>query len=335
MTLNYKQILTYFSSIAYHHEQIRSFGLGDLTQLTNDVTTKQERRYPTLYVVPDDTEFNENHIHYNFNVVIADQINEDLSNQRDVMNDTLAIAMDIWTVFWQSYTEQYGDFSDIVVGDWNASVEPFLEKYQTVLGGWTLRIRLSAPFDYDSCHLPIDYNLNFPQDESFSSYEQIILDWEQFALAHKQVNSFGFGDITQLTDDVITKVEPLYPRLYFQPQTASIGQNQMDIKWLVTICDKVDDDLSNQQDVWSDTLEIAKDLYSKAYLSDYDVAWDALLTPWFQETQSVLAGWTFVMTIQQKFDFNRCVLPITPFANLTWEEVAQLWKDVENKWKNV
>jgi hypothetical protein len=109
----------------------------------------------------------------------------------------------------------------------------------------------------------------------------------------------------------------------------------MDINWLVTICDKVDDDLSNQQDVWSDTLEIAKDLYSKAYLSDYDVAWNSQLTPWFQETQSVLAGWTFTMTIQQKFDFNRCVLPIRPFVSLTWEQVAQLWKDVENKWKNV
>ena len=335
MTLNYKQILTYFSSIAYHHEQIRSFGFGDLTQLTNDVTTKQERHYTTLYVVPENTEFNQNHIHYNFNVVIADQINADLSNQRDVMSDTLAIAMDVWTVFWQSYTEEYGAFSEIIVGDWDASVQPFLERSQTVLGGWTLHIKMSAPFDYNSCDLPINYNFNFPQDESFSSYEQIVVDWEQFAAAHKQVRSFGFGDITQLTDDVITKVEPLYPRLYFQPETTTFSPNHMHITWRVIICDKVEEDLSNQQDVWSDTLEIAKDLYAKAYLSDYDIEWNANLIPWFQETQSVLAGWTFTMNVQQKFDYNRCTLPIRPFVSLTWEQVAQLWKDVENKWKNV
>jgi hypothetical protein len=335
MTLNYKQILTYFSSIAYHHEQINSFGVGDLTQLINDVTTKQEPHYTRMYVVPEVVEFNQNHIHFNFNVIIADQIEDDLSNQREVMSDTLAIAMDVWTVFWQSYTQEYGDFSQIIVGDWDAQCQPFLERFQTVLGGWTLNIKMSAPFDYNSCDLPISPNYNFPQDESFSSYEQIVLDWEQFAAAHEQVRSFGYGDITQLIDDNITKQTPLFPRLYFQPETTRFSPNHMHITWRVIICDIVDDDLSNQQDVWSDTLEIAKDLYAKAYLSDYDIEWDANLEPWFQETQTVLAGWTYTMNVQQKFDYNRCTLPIRPFVNYTWEEMVMLWKEVENKWKNV
>lgn len=336
MTLNYKQILTYFSSIAYHHEQINSFGFGDLTQLINDVNTKQEPHYTRMYVVPEGVEFNQNHIHYNFNVIISDQINEDLSNQREVMSDTLAIAMDVWTVFWQSYTEASGGFSEIIVGDWDASAQPFLERFQTVLGGWTLRIKMSAPFDYNSCNLPIQSGFTFPQDESYSSYEQIILDWEQFADAHEQINSFGFGDITQLIDDNITKQTPEFPRLYFQPETTTLSPNHMHITWRVTICDIVDDDLSNQQDIWSDTLEIAKDLYAKAYLSDYDIEWNADLSPWFQETPTVLAGWTYTMNVQQKFDYNRCVLPIDTFAKgLTWEDLAKLWKKVNNEWKNV
>jgi hypothetical protein len=336
MTLNYKQILTYFSSIAYHHEQINSFGFGDMTQLINDVNTKQEPRYTRMYVVPDGVVFNENHIHYNFNVIISDQINEDLSNQREVMSDTLAIAMDVWTVFWQSYTEASGEFSNIIVGDWDAAVQPFLEKFQTVLGGWTLQIKLSAPFDYNSCNLPIQSGFTFPQDESYSSYEQIILDWEQFADAHEQINSFGYGDITQLIDDNTTKKTPLFPRLYFQPETTTLGTNHMHITWRVIICDIVDDDLSNQQDIWSDTLEIAKDLFAKSYLSDYDVEWNADLVPWFQETPTVLAGWTLTMNVQQKFDYNRCTLPIDTFAiGLTWEDLAKLWKKVNNEWKNV
>ena len=334
--ITYKQIITYFSSIAYHHEQITSFGVGDYTQLVNDIQTKETRRYTAMYIVPQNVELNEYHIHFNFNVVIADQINEDLSNQRDVMSDTLQIAQDVWTIFWQSYTQEQGAFSNIIVGDWDASIEPFLEISETVLGGHTLHIKLSIPFDYTSCGLPILDDYTFPQDESFSSYEQIIQDWENFADLHEQVNSFGFGDITQLVDDNITKQAPLYPRLYFIPDTTQLQENHIHMKWRVIICDVVNEDLSNQVDIWSDTLEIAKDLYSKAYLSDYEVDWNASLSPWFQKTETVLAGWEFIMSVNQKYDYNRCILPTDSFINqLTWEELNELWRQVYQKWKSV
>ena len=312
-TITYKQIITYFSSIAFHHEQIKSFGFGDLKQLTNDVITKQEPQYVRMYIVPENVEFNQNHIHYNYNVIIMDKLEDDLSNQREVMSDTLAIAMDVWTVFWQSYQAQYGDFSEIIVGDWEPQVQPWLENFETVLCGWTLHIKMSAPFDYNSCNLPLNPNYSFSQDQSFSSWEQIVQDWENFSNAHEQIRSFGVGDIKQLTNDVITKKEPLYPRIYFVPDMARFNPNHMHITWKVIICDIVNSDLSNQQEVWSDTLEIAKDFYAKAYLSDYDVEWDANLDPWFEETETGLAGWTLTISVQQKFDYNRCVLPVSLF----------------------
>jgi hypothetical protein len=334
--MNYKQLLTYWSSIAYHHEQINSFGFGDITQCTNDLTTKQEPKYTRMYIVPENVELNQNHIHYNFNVIIMDKIEDDLSNQAEVMSDTLSIVMDVWTVFWQSYTYEQGDFSKIIVGDWEPHTTPFLERFETLLGGWTLNIKMSAPFDYSTCGLPIDPNYSFPQDQSYSSYRQILSDWESFADAHEQIRSYGFGDEHQLTNDIDTKVEPLYPRIYFVPEKARLNPNHMHITWHVIICDKVEDDLSNQQDVLSDCLEIAKDFYAKAYLSDYDVEWDANLNPWLEETETILAGWTLTISVQQKFDYNRCVLPITSFADgITWEELAQLWRLEAQKWMEV
>ena len=335
-TITYKQILTYFSSIAYHHEQISSFGFGDIKQCTNDIITKKEPHYTRMYVVPETVEFNQNHIHYNFAVIIMDKVEEDLSNLQEVMSDTLEIAMDIWTVFWQSYQAQYGDFSEIIVGDWEPDTHPFTERFETILGGWTMHIKMSAPFDYNSCDLPLSPNYTFPQDESFSAYEQILLDWKLFSEAHEQIRSWGFGDSKQLTNDIITKVEPLYPRLYFVPNKTRFNPNHMHITWTVIICDKIEEDLSNQQDVLSDTLEIAKDFYAKAYLSDYEVEWDATLSPWLENTETVLAGWTFDISVQQKFDYNRCVLPITTFLpGLTWEQLAELWSNVNKEWKNV
>ena len=110
----------------------------------------------------------------------------------------------------------------------------------------------------------------------------------------------------------------------------------MHINWHVIICDKVEDDLSNQQDVLSDCLEIAKDFYSKAYLSDYDLEWGAILNPWLEETETILAGWTLTISVQQKFDYNRCVLPITTFSTgITWEELEKLWKNVNQEWDSV
>lgn len=336
ININYKQILTYFSSIAYHHEQIRSFGFGDLTQCTMDVNTKQSPRYVRLYIVPQTVEFNQNHIHYNFAVVVMDKVEDDLSNLQEIMSDTLEIIQDIWTVFWQSYTQQYGNFSNIIVGDWEPDTHPFTERFDDVVAGWTMHIKMSAPFDYNSCDLPIQSGFTFPQDESFSAYYQILKDWQDFADAHEQVRSWGFGDATQLTMDVITKQEPKYPRLYFVPNKTRLNPNHMHITWTIIVCDKVEEDLKNQGEVLSDTLEIAKDFYSKAYLSDYDVEWNALLEPWLERGDTVLAGWTFDISVQQKYDYNRCVLPMTSFAEgVTWEELAELWRREAQKWADV
>jgi hypothetical protein len=336
ININYKQILTYFSSIAYHHEQIKSFGFGDLAQCTMDVNTKQEPRYVRMYVVPQQVEFNENHIHYNYAIVIMDKVEDDLSDLQNVMSDTLEIIQDIFTVFWQSYTQQQGNFSEIVVGDWDPDVTPFTERFDSVVAGWTMNIRLSAPFDYNSCNLPIEDGFSFPQDETFSGYYQIIKDWQQFSDAHEQIRSWGFGDATELTMDVITKKEPLYPRMYFVPNKTKLSPNHMHITWTVIVCDKVEEDLKNQPEVLSDTLEIAKDFFAKSYLSDYDVEWDAILNPWLERADTVLAGWTFDINVQQKYDYNRCVLPMTNFSpDLTWEELDKLWRRVEEQWSKV
>lgn len=334
--INYKQILTYFNQIAYAHEQIRSFGIGDFTQLTNDITTKQEPRYPRLYIIPSNVTFNENQISYDFEVMVYDKVEEDLSNLDEVLSDNLEIITDIWTVFWQSYNCQQGNFSNIVVGNLDPEVTSWTERFETVLAGWTMHLTLVAPFDYNSCVLPIQTGFTFPQDESFSSYYQILQDWKEFANAHEQINSFGFGDETQLTNDILTKVEPLYPRIYFVPNKTRLQSNHMHITFRVIVCDKLEDDLSNQQDVLSDCLEICKDFYAKAYLSDYDLDWNAQLTPWLEETESILAGWVLTVSIQQKFDYNRCVLPIDNLCEgITWEELNELWKLVAQQWAEV
>ena len=68
--INYKQLLADFASIAYHHEQIRSFGFGDLPQITNDIETDKEPLYTKMYIVPGNIVFNQNQITYQLNLLI-------------------------------------------------------------------------------------------------------------------------------------------------------------------------------------------------------------------------------------------------------------------------
>jgi hypothetical protein len=42
-------------------------------------------------------------------------------------------AKEVWTIFYQSYTAQQGDFAWIIQGDWDAQLVPFTERFETIL----------------------------------------------------------------------------------------------------------------------------------------------------------------------------------------------------------
>jgi hypothetical protein len=334
--VNYKQIIQDLSGIAYHNPQINSFGYGDITQLTMDIETKQEPVYTKMYVVPGQTVLAQNRLDYNFSIIICDIINADLSNQEDVMSDTLETVKDVWTILYQSYTETYGGFSIDYEPLWSSPAEPFLERYETLLGGWTLNITIEQPFDYNTCVLPIS-GLTLPDSVNEVNYKLILDDLKEIARAHEQINSYGFGDVAQLTLDIETEKEPLYTRMWIVPGQATLAQNEMIYNFQVIITDVINDDLSNQRDVMSDGLEICKDIFTVLYLSEYESEWNATCDPFLERFETVLGGWTMNLQLTQPFDYNRCVLPELPFTtpNKKWYEVAELWNTISTVWRKV
>jgi len=330
---NYKQIIQDLSGMAYYHPQINSFGYGDITQITMDIETEQEPVYTKMYVVPGNVRLDENRLLYDFSIIILDRINEDYSNQRDVMSDTLEISKDIFTIIYQSYRPEYGDFSLFYTPEWGPSVTPFLEAYETILGGWTMNITLEQPFDYNICVLPIYSGFTLPVSTNLVNYKQVIEDLEDFANNHEQINSFGYGDLTQLTMDVITKQEPKYTRMYVIPGDTLLNQNELVYNFQIIVTDQLNSDYSNQRDVMSDTLEIMKDIMATFYLSEYESLWPAGVEPFLENYETILTGWVMNIQLSQPFDYNRCDLPERPFAN-RWSDLAELWKNVNKEWKN-
>ena len=334
--VNYKQVIQDLSGIAYHHLQINSFGYGDITQLTMDIESKQEPVYTKMYVVPGQTVLAQNRLDYNFSIIICDIINNDLSNQEDVMSDTLEIIKDVWTILYQSYTASYGGFSIDYEPLWGSPVEPFLERYETLLGGWTMNITVEQPFDYNTCVLPIS-GLTLPTSVNLVNYKIILDDLKEVARAHEQINSYGFGDVTQLTLDIETNKEPLYTRMWIIPGQTNLAQNELVYNFQIVITDIVEDDYSNQRDVMNDGLEICKDIFTVLYLSQYECNWNATCDPFLERFETVLGGWTLNLQITQPFNYNRCVLPVTPFTveGKKWYELAELWNTISTAWKNI
>ena len=334
--VNFKQIIQDLSGIAFYHPQINSFGFGDINQITMDVETQKEPNYTKMYVIPGFVNLNQNVLQYNFSIIILDQINDDLSNQRDVMSDTLEIAKDVFTILYQSYTAEFGGFTLDYDPLWGPNVTPFLEAYETVLGGWTINITIEQPFDYNECVLPFE-GLSLPASTNLVNYKQIIQDLEQMAIHHKQINSFGFGNVEQLTNDITTEEAPLYPRMFVLPSDTLFDQNQLTYNFQIIVADILEQDYSNQRDVLNDTLEIIKDIFTRLYLSDYESEWGASVEPFLERFEDVLCGWTLTFQLTQPFDYNRCVLPERPFIPLgkKWFELAEKWNEISKEWKDV
>jgi hypothetical protein len=78
------------------------------------------------------------------------------------------------------------------------------------------------------------------------NYKQILADLGSIAYHHPQIKSYGFGDLAQCTNDIITKQEPEYSRMYVVPGEVKLDENHLNYRFSIIIMDRVDDDQSNQ-----------------------------------------------------------------------------------------
>ena len=182
--VNLKQIIEDLKGIAYHHPQISSFGFGDITQITMDVESKQEPKYSRMYVIPQPVTFDRNGLIYNLSITVMDKINQDYSNQSEVMSDTLLILEDIFTILWQSYTSNFGGFTIDYEPQFGSTITPFLERFETIVAGWTMNINIVQLHDYNRCDLP---ELPFTPNNPHRKWSELSLKWNETSRTYNQI----------------------------------------------------------------------------------------------------------------------------------------------------
>ena len=165
-----------------------------------------------------------------------------------------------------------------------------------------------------------------------TSYKNIIEDFKLIAENHKQINSFGTGDIENLIylttqkdgNDNETNASPLYPLLYVIPGVVNRDTGSMTYNLSVLVMDIMSsDDVLLETQLLSDTLQMIDDVLAQfkysvnpgtgLYQHKYDVNTTTSYTPFTERYDDFLVGWTLSIQVIVDVPIDRCGAPFNPF----------------------
>jgi len=129
---------------------LNSFGFGNIVEFGNTNNTGMTPTYPFVFVTPQNITYEENIVTYNMSLIFADRINDDLSNEVDVISD-----MDIQARRFMSFikrgmnqTPDLYNKMDIVLP---TNAVPFQERFNDFVGGVALDCNFVVFTDINAC----------------------------------------------------------------------------------------------------------------------------------------------------------------------------------------
>ena len=340
---NFKKIHDDIQLLVTKHKQINSFGMGSpdqmsyWTQIRDGVEnpTFESPVFPLLYVVPGECVNSLQFKTWNFQLVMSDIVDRDLTNQVDVLSDTLQMLMDVVTMFRLSVAPQFGCYDTYYDTFANTTFTPFLEKYADLTNGWTANLQITTTTALDRCAAAFD-NFTGNTYHDGINFKTIHDDFRLLADNHKQINSFGFGafeDLSYWTESRLkqentTFESPFFPLLYVVPQDATQEMIQNGSSFTIydfdVVCmDIIDRDLANQIDVLSDTNQILDDVVSQFRLAvetnmgcfnaEYYLDEEVVYTPFLEEYSDLCGGWSAKIRIKVMTPLDRCAAAFDSF----------------------
>jgi hypothetical protein len=307
--------------------------LGDIDTLSywttsrdkEDNTTFNPPIYPLLYVVPSKVTHDLNYKTWEFNSIIMDVVERDLENQIDTVSDTLQMLNDVISQFRYSNTAYFGNYYDKYFLDNTVICTPFLEKYHDLTNGWNGLLQLKTITPLDRCsaaYLPFTGTpILHLEGINFKTFHD---DFRLLADHHKQINSFGFGALEDLSfwtesrmkEDNPNFQAPVFPLMYVVPANVEQRLTHMVYQFNVIILDIIERDLSNQTDVLSDTNQILDDVISQFRLSvtnslgnfnkQYYLQTPVTCNPFIEKYTDLCGGWSGLLNIEVIIPLNRC-----------------------------
>lgn len=193
-TLN--QINELLEGIATAHQQINSYGIGDLYDLVaNGAVT-----YPLMFTVINPGQIQGKQMSLNLSLLFMDLVHKDQHNELEVLSDQLQIATDVVA---QLRAPLYEDW--FMVGD-SVSFEDFTERFNDEVAGYKIDITLNLSEQFNLCALPIVGSPSGPSGCSPSlvqnsdlSYLVYVASGSTLTLPDTTINFNVGGSITSTT----------------------------------------------------------------------------------------------------------------------------------------
>lgn len=145
---------------------------------------------------------------------------------------------------------------------------------------------------------------------SAPTLNQIVKQFQTIAENHKQINTFGFGDVWEIaTSGTIN-----YPMMWVSLENSSINNKVETLKFNFIFMDAVKNGEVNETEVLSDQREIAKDVIGQLQSNIYDwefVGDGVTLEDFTERFVDSVSGWTCSISLDLPYTFNRCAMPYT------------------------
>jgi len=142
---------------AYYHilDKIKTFLVNDpiVSTVTNgsldDVDVKKQTIFPLCHIIVNNATINMQTMDFNVSIIamdIVDITSNTTDNEENVLNTQLAILNRLAQVMMR------GDlFADYVQVLGTANCEPFTERFENYMAGWTMTFDLSIPNEMTIC----------------------------------------------------------------------------------------------------------------------------------------------------------------------------------------
>jgi hypothetical protein len=142
--------------------------------------------------------------------------------------------------------------------------------------------------------------------------------FNNIATAHKQINSFGFGELWEVEEYMNKDVT--YPLLWVQPVNSTTGlqvQTRTFRFLVIDLVSKQEEDNDYTTEVWSDTELILNDIIKilRMESDSYNVVGEPLLEPFKEEFSDWTSGWRSDIVIETDLNSNYCDVPASTFVS--------------------
>lgn len=143
--------------------------------------------------------------------------------------------------------------------------------------------------------------------------KQIYKHLNTFANDHLQINSYHFG----MFYDINTSGTTSYPIMAVQPEGSEVRKGQMMYSFTIAVADLVQKGDGDWVDILNETQRVASDIVTEirqggmGHSYDWQMEEGVTMTSFKERWDDEVAGWSFRVTINTDFDYNRCAIPTT------------------------